>query len=150
PGNFCNVIGFRPTPGRVPHWPNTNAWATLATLGPIGRTAADTAFLLSAMAGPDPRAPTSFPESGKMFSASLSRKFKKVRIAWSKSLGGLPVEPRVTEVLEAQKKVFRDLGCIVEEAEPDFTGATEAFETLRAASFVANYGELVRTRRKDV
>jgi amidase len=60
------------------------------------------------------------------------------------------VESRVTAVLEKQRKVFKDLGCIVEEAEPDFSGATEAFETLRALAFVQGYGELVKTRRREV
>lgn len=150
PGNFCNVVGLRPTPGRVPHWPAPNAWNTLGVLGPIARTAEDAAFLLSAMAGPDRRAPTSIAESGDQFLKPLKRNFKKVRIAWSRSLGGLPVDPRVTAVLEKQRKVFKDLGCIVEEAEPDFSGATEAFETLRAVAFVQNYGELVKTRRREI
>jgi amidase len=150
PGNFCNVVGFRPTPGRVPHWPAPNAWNTLGVLGPIARTVEDAAFLLSAMAGPDARAPTSITEPGKAFASPLSRKFRKTKIAWSRNLGGLPMDPRVTAVLEKQKKVFKDLGCIVEEAEPDFSGATEAFETMRAVSFVQNYGELVKTRRREV
>ena len=150
PGNFCNVVGFRPSPGRVPHWPSPNAWNTLGVLGPIARTVSDAAFLLSAMAGPDRRAPTSIAEPGKIFSSSLSRSFKKTRIAWSKNLGGLPMDPRVNAVLEKQRKVFRDLGCVVEEAEPDFSGATECFETLRAVAFVQNYGELVKTRRGEV
>jgi amidase len=150
PGNFCNVVGFRPSPGRVPSWPAPSAWNTLGVLGPIARTVEDAAFLLSAMAGPDPRAPTSITESGSVFSKPLNRKFKKVRVAWSRSLGGLPVDPRVTTVLEKQRKVFADLGCVVEEAEPDFSGATEAFETMRAVAFVQNYGELVKTRRGEV
>ena len=150
PGNFCNVAGFRPSPGRVPHWPSPNAWNTLGVLGPIGRSVADAAFLLSAMAGPDLRAPTSITEPGKIFSASLARNFRKTRVAWSRNLGGLPVDPRVTAVLEKQKKVFEDLGCTVEEAEPDFSGATECFETMRALAFVQNYGELVKTRRREV
>jgi amidase len=150
PGNYCNVVGFRPSPGRVPHWPAPNAWNTLGVLGPLARTVEDAAFLLAAMAGPDPRAPTSITESGKIFASSLSRNFKKTKIAWSKNLGGLPMDPRVTTVLERQRKAFADLGCIVEEAEPDFSGATEAFETLRALSFVQNYGQLVKTRRKEV
>jgi amidase len=150
PGNFCNVVGFRPSPGRVPAWPAPNAWSTLGVLGPIARTVSDAAFLLSAMAGPDSRAPVSISEPGKVFASSLVRSFKKTRIAWSKNLGGLPVDPRVTAVLEKQRSVFKDLGCIVEEAEPDFTGATEAFETLRALAFVQNYGELVKTRRGEV
>jgi len=150
PGNFCNVVGFRPTPARVPHWPSPNGWNTLGVLGPIARTVADAAFLLSAMAGPDNRAPVAIAEPGALFARPLKRSFRKARVAWSRSLGGLPVEPRVTAVLERQRKVFADLGCIVEEAEPDFTGATECFETLRALSFVMSYGELVRTRRKEV
>ena len=150
PGNYCNVVGFRPSPGRVPSWPAPNAWNVLGVLGPIARTVSDAAFLLSAMAGPDPRAPTSFSESGKIFSTSLSRSFKKTRIAWSRDLGGLPVDPRVTSVLEKQIKVFKNFGCSIEEASPDFSGATEAFETLRAVAFLQNYGELVKTRRAEV
>jgi len=136
PGNFCNVVGFRPTPGRVPNWPAGNSWQTLSTLGPIGRTVDDTAFLLSAMAGPDPRSPVSIAEPGSLFARSLKRSFRKVRVAWSRDLGGLPVEPAVTAVLESQRKVFKQLGCIVEEAEPDLSPATEAFHTLRALGFL--------------
>ncbi len=150
PGNFCNVVGFRPSPGRVPHWPALNAWNTLSVLGPIARTVEDAAFLLSAMAGPDARAPVTISEPGSIFARPLKRSFRKARVAWTKDFGGLPVEPAVTEVLEKQRKVFRNLGCVVEEACPDFTGAVEAFETLRAAGFVQNYAELVRTRRAEV
>src|SRR5436190_6585472 len=59
PGNYCNLVGFRPTPGRVPSWPAVNAWDTLSVMGPMAHTVADAALLFSAMAGPDPRAPTS-------------------------------------------------------------------------------------------
>jgi amidase len=147
PGNYCNVVGFRPTPGRVPAYPAGNAWSTLSVLGPIARTVGDAAFLLSAMAGPDPRAPLSISEPGSIFARSLERSFKKVRVAWTRDFGGLPVEPSVTKVLEQQRKVFESLGCIVEEACPDFTGATEAFETLRAISFAQRFAPLMKTHR---
>ena len=150
PGNYCNVVGFRPTPGRVPNWPAANGWDTLSVIGPMARTVDDCAFLLSAMAGPDPRAPTSISEPGSVFAKPLKRSFKKVRIAWSKDLGGLPMDPRVTRVLEAQRKIFSGLGCVVEEAEPDFTGATEAFETLRAVGFLNKYGALLRDHRNKL
>ena len=150
PGNYCNVVGFRPTPGRVPNWPALNAWDTLSVLGPLARTVEDCAFLLASMAGPDPRVPTSIAEPGEVFGKPLRRSFKKVRVAWSKDLGGLPMDPRVTRVLEAQKKVLKDLGCIVEEAEPDFTGATEAFETLRAIGFLNRMGPVVRDHRNKL
>src|SRR6476659_7645771 len=93
PGNYCNVVGFRPTPGRVPAWPAPNAWNTLGVLGPMGRTVEDTAFLLSAMAGPDLRSPVSIAEPGSIFLKPLKRSFKNTRIAWSRDLGGLPIEP---------------------------------------------------------
>jgi amidase len=150
PGNYCNVVGFRPTPGRVPPWPAANAWDTLATIGPMARTVSDTAFLLSAMAGPDPRAPTSIAEPGSLFQKPLKRSFKKTRVAWSADLGGLPMDPRVTKVLEAQKAVFKDLGCILEEAEPDFTGAKEVFETLRALGFLQKFAPLLKTHRDQL
>jgi amidase len=150
PGNYCNVVGFRPTPGRVPAWPAPNAWNTLGVLGPIGRTVEDTAFLLSAMAGPDLRSPVSIAEAGSAFLKPLKTNLRKARIAWSRDLGGLPMDPRVTAVLEARRGVFADLGCVVEDAEPDFSGATEAFETLRALGFLQSYGEFYRTRRNDL
>jgi amidase len=147
PGNFCNVVGFRPTPGRVPTYPAVNAWNTQPVLGPIARTVEDAAFLLSAMAGPDRRAPVSISEPGSMFSKPLRRSFKKVRVAWTRNFRDLPVEPEVTAVLEKQRKVFESLGCIVEEDCPDFSGATEAFETLRAVSFAMSYAPLLETHR---
>jgi amidase len=147
PGNYCNVVGFRPTPGRVPSWPAPNAWDTLSTLGPLGRTVEDSAFLLSAMAGPDARAPTSIAEAGSLFGRPLKRSFRKTRIAWSRDLGGLPMDQRVTQVLEPTLAMFRRLGCTVAEAAPDFNGATEAFETLRALGFLNRYGALLKERR---
>jgi amidase len=147
PGNYCNVVGFRPTPGRVPSYPAANAWDTQPVIGPIARTVEDAAFLLSAMAGPDPRAPVSISEPGSIFAKSLKRDFRKVRVAWTRDFGGLPVEPTVTQVLEQQRKVLKSLGCVVEDACPDFTGATEAFETLRAVSFSLRYAPLLKTHR---
>jgi amidase len=147
PGNYCNVVGFRPTPGRVSGYPESNAWNTLSTLGPIARTVGDVAFLLAGLAGPDPRSPTSIVEDGSVFPKPLKRKFRKTRIAWSRDLGGLPVEREVTKVLEAQREVFRGLGCVIEEAEPDFTGATECFETLRSVGFMSRVGPLMKEHR---
>jgi amidase len=144
PGNYCNVVGFRPTPGRVSAYPESNVWNTLSTLGPIARTVSDCAFILSGMAGPDPRAPTTISEPGEIFLKPLKRNFKKVRIAWSRDLGGLPMEPAVLSVFDSQKSIFKDLGCIVEDGEPDFSGATESFETLRAVGFFHKVGPLMK------
>lgn len=150
PGNYCNVVGFRPSPGRVPAYPQANPWSNMSELGPLGRTVEDAAFLLSAMAGPDPRSPVTYPEPGAVFARSLKRDFKGTRIAWSRDLGGLPVEPAVTAVLEPHRKTFKALGCRIEDAAPDFEGAKEAFEALRAFVFVHRNGENVRKYREKV
>ena len=150
PGNYCNVVGFRPTPGRVPNAGGANVWDSLAVLGAIGRTVADTALLLSAMAGPDPRIPLSQPEPGRIFARPLGRNFRRVKIAWTPDFGGLPMDPRVTAVVESQRAAFESLGCSIDDACPDFSGATEAFETLRAIAFAQKYAPLLATRRSDL
>ena len=150
PGNYCNVVGFRPTPGRVPNAGGANVWDSLAVLGAIGRTVADTALLLSAMAGPDARIPLSRPEPGRNFARPLGRNFRRVKIAWTSDFGGLPMDLRVTDVLEKQRTVFESLGCTIEQACPDFSGATEAFETLRAISFAHRYAPLLASRRSEL
>src|SRR5262249_60470570 len=103
-----------------------------------------------AMAGPDPRVPTAISESGRIFLSPLKRSFKKTRIAWSRNLGGLPVEPQIVDALEKQRAVFKKLGCVIEEAEPDFSGATEAFETLRAVGFATKLGPVMRDHRNKL
>jgi amidase len=148
PGSFCNVAGFRPTPGRVPNWPFANAWDTLWSVGPIARTVEDAALLLSAMAGPDPRVPTTHAEPGNVFARPLGRDFRKVRVAWSRDLGGIPVDARVTRALEPARAVLEALGCVVEDAEPDLAEADEAFQVQRAVGFVEAYGELLKTKRE--
>ena len=147
PGSYCNVVGFRPTPGRVPAYPSPNPWSSMTELGPIARTVGDAALLLSAMAGPDARSPVSLDEPGAVFRRPLKRAFRRTRIAWSPDLGGLPVDPRVNAVLEPRLGVLKDLGCIVARDEPDFSGATEAFETLRAAIYVQRFGHLLDKHR---
>jgi len=133
PANFCNVVGFRPSPGSVPVWPAALGWSTMSVEGPMARTVADAAFFLSALAGPDARSPISIDEPGAKFARPLDRDFRGVRVAWWKDLGGLPVDAHVREVVDAQCRVFESLGCIVERTEPDFEGADETFKTLRYA-----------------
>ena len=150
PASFCGVVGLRPSPGRVPTWPARLGWSPLSVDGPMARSVADVALLLSAIAGPDPRSPLALGEPGGKFATSLDRDVKWLRIAWWKDLGGLPFDPAVTQVVNAQRALFESLGCVVEEAEPDFSGADEAFKTLRAVAFVAGFRELASTYRSEV
>jgi len=148
PGNFCNVVGLRPSPGRVPSYPAKHLWGTLSVEGPMGRTVADTALLLSVQAGPDHRVPISLSEQGSTFRSSLKRDFKDTRIAFSPDFGGqVPVDKRVESIIAAQGKVFDDLGCVLEDRVPDFSGAHEVFLNLRAHLFELNNGEYLDRHR---
>jgi amidase len=148
PGNFCNIVGFRTSPGRVPIWPTIVAWLPMSVQGPMARTVKDVALMLSAIAGPDPRSPISISEPGNLFARTLDRDFKGVRIAWSKDLGELPVDPKVTQALESQRHVFDELGCIVEDKQPNFGHADEIFKTWRAWRFELYFAEMVKTKRE--
>jgi amidase len=139
PAAFCNVVGFRPSIGRVPNPKAAFAWSTLSTSGCLGRSVADLAFGLSTIAGPDSRAPLSIDEPGDRFALPLERSFKGVRVAWFKDLGGVPFDARVRALVDGHRKTFESLGCIVEQAEPDFGPAEIAFRMLRAWNSANTY-----------
>lgn len=150
PASFCNVVGLRPSPGRVPSWPTPNVYSTLSVEGPMARTVRDCALVLGAISGPDPRSPISIPEPGEKFLAPLERDFSGVRVAWSRDLGGLPVDPRVTDTIEVQRHVFEEIGCDLCEAEPDFTDADEVFKALRAWHYESAFGGLLDEHRDEM
>jgi amidase len=147
PAAFCNVVGFRPSPGRVPAYPSENVWNNLAVLGPMARTVADAALLLSAQAGPDARVPISLNDPGWIFSRPLGRDFRGARVAWSRNLGRYPVQPAVNEVCDRSRPVFAALGCAVEDGEPDFRDADEIFQTLRAWTMAQARAEDLKRHR---
>ena len=141
PAAFCNVVGFRPSIGRVPNPKAAFAWSTLSTSGCLGRSVADLAFVLSTIAGPDSGSPLAIDETGEIFARPLDRNFKGVRVAWFKDLGGVPFDPRVRTVVDRHRATFESLGCIVEQAEPDFAPAEISFRLLRAWNAANTYGE---------
>jgi amidase len=145
PAAFCNVVGLRPTPGRVPTWPAPMGWSQVSVQGPMGRTVSDVALQLSAIAGPDRRVPISLEDDPAPFAAPLPTSLQGLRIAWAPDLGGrVPVAPAITAVLSASIGVFEKLGATVEKDCPDLSDADEVFGTLRAWLFDASFGELVR------
>jgi amidase len=144
PAAFCGVVGMRVAPGRVPTAAVGDAWSTLSVSGPMARNVSDLSLFLSAIAGPDPRCPISITEPGSRFAGKLERDFKGARVAWFKDMGGIPFDSRILDVVNAQRKVFESLGCVVEEAEPDWTGAHDSYDTLRAWGFASAHAETVR------
>jgi amidase len=147
PGNFNNVVGMRPTVGLVPSAPNPYPLFGFATNGPMARTVADVAVLMSVMAGPDPRDPGSVPCDPASFLGRLDSDVRGTRIAWCPDLGGLPLDPRVRTVLATQRQTFEALGCIVEDAVPDLRDADSVFLTMRAFRSGLTYGPILAEHR---
>jgi amidase len=149
PASFCNVVGLRPSPGRVPSPESGDGWSPMSQLGPMARTVGDLALALAAIAGPDARAPLALDEA---FPASLDTpaSLAGVRVAWSETVDGLPVEPAVTEALRAARAALVDLGAQVTDSEPDLRGADEVFETYRSLAFGHAHAEEALTHRELV
>lgn len=148
PASFCNVVGLRPSPGRVPDWPFSDVADVLGVAGPMARTVADAALLLMVLSGPDPRVPLALDAAPPVaepdqIAGLLERDLRGVRVAWSADLG-LPVEPAVLETLAPARQVLADLGCEVIDAAPDLSGADFVFRTWRAFRFATNLGPLLR------
>ncbi len=150
PPAWCNVVGLRPTPGRIPGVPSRWAWDLLSVPGPMARTVADTALFLSVLAGPDHRSPISLPETGETFRRPLDRAFTGCRIAWSLDLGVMTVDPEVAALFEAQRQVFVDLGCQMIDTHPDISQLEEVFAVMRAFRMAAIRGPEVAQDRARV
>lgn len=136
PAAWCNVFGFRSSYGRVPSDSADSFAATFSVPGPLARTVSDLAMLLSIQAGYDARVPLSNRQDPAVFAGSLKRDFKTVRIAWPGDFGGyLAFEPGVLDLCKSALKNFEALGCVVEEAKPDFPleKVWDAWVKLRAA-----------------
>ena len=145
PAGFCNVVGLRATPGRVPTWPTSMGWSQLSVQGPMGRTVADVALQMSVVAGADPRVPISLADDPAGFAAPMPSSLGGLRVAWAPDLGGrVTVDPAITAVLASVGAVFEGLGASVEEACPDLSDADDVFGTLRAWIFDTTYSDLAR------
>jgi amidase len=143
PASFCNVVGLRPAPGRVPSLGSGDGWSPMSQLGPMARTVADLALVLAAIAGPHPRDPLSL--DAFMAPELPAVGLRGVRVAWSGTVDGLPVEPAVTQALAPARQALVDGGAEVSDLEPDLEGADFVFETFRSLAFWHNFAAEART-----
>jgi amidase len=140
PASFNAVVGLRPTPGLVPDpGDDGDPWDVASVTGPMARSVGDLALMLTALAGPDGHAPLSHGDPAA-FAPEPRGDLAGIRVAWSRDVGGLPIEPAVLEVMDAARARFEAAGARVEDVEVDLRGADEAFEVLRAVGFVAAFG----------
>jgi amidase len=159
PAAFCNVVGLRPSPGRVPDPPSADPWSPLGVVGPMARTVPDLALLLATISGPDPAAPLQaagdpgpFRSAAQVLAAVREpvRAGRPPRVVWSPDLGGLPLEPELRAVLAGLPEVLAGLGWQVEEASPDLSEADRAFATLRAQAFALSFETLLAEHRDQL
>ena len=147
PASFCGIVGMRPSFGRVAHSPRFKIDATLGVQGPMARNVEDVALLLDAMSGEHPADPTSLPTLPTSFLAAARSGRKPKRVAYSRDLGIMPVDPEVAAVTRKAAERFAEAGVIVEEAHPDLSETHECFHVLRAFEFAMGMSPLLREKR---
>jgi amidase len=152
PASFCNVLGLRPTAGRVPNYPTRNPWFDLSVVGPMARGVDDLALFLSVLVGADPRVPLALTDPGSAFYPVTPLELRGVRIGLTTDFGGLPVQLEIRNCIEAAGRLFESLGARVEPACPDLRDAGAIFHVLRANSFREQFGNMAphaRAQLKD-
>jgi aspartyl-tRNA(Asn)/glutamyl-tRNA(Gln) amidotransferase subunit A len=141
PAALCGVVGFKPSMGRVPlypgcrdeRFPGFSSWESIEHIGPIARTVADIALVMSVIAGPDPRDRHSIPVADVDWLASVSGGLRGLRVAFTPDWGYAAVDPEVREIAACAARTFqRQLGCELEEAAPGFTDSAASFDALVA------------------
>jgi aspartyl-tRNA(Asn)/glutamyl-tRNA(Gln) amidotransferase subunit A len=135
PASFCGLYGIKPTMGVVPLYPGTkdhrypgvSSWESLEHIGPLTRTVADAALVLSVIAGYDDRDRLSIPSDEIDWLRAVHGDLRGVRVAYSPDFGYAAVDPAVRTVVDQAASVFeRDLGCTVERADPGWEDPYEA------------------------
>jgi len=150
PASFNGVVGLRPSPGRVPRGARLPAFDTLWVEGPMGRCVADVALMLDGAVGHDPVDPLSFQHAGESFVDALQHTDMPRRVGFSPDLGVVPMEPEVAQVCEAAAERFSEIGAQVDRNAPDFSGAIEAFQTLRGVLIAQMMESILQQHRERI
>ncbi|MBH0238947.1 amidase [Methylobrevis albus] len=135
PASFCNIVGLRTTPGRVPADGFADAWSPHLVLGPMGRSSEDAGLLLSAMAGPTSLGPIAIDEDPARFRRLAEVDLGRVRIAWSANADGLPISPEIRDAYAGARRVLESLGCTIDDVELDLSTADRAWEAVEMFGF---------------
>ena len=146
PAAFCNVVGMRPSPGRVAASVYSKIDGTLGAEGPMARNVEDLALLFDAMVGEEVADPVSLPSDGTSYLKAARSGWTPKRVAVSRDLGLPPVNREVAKIVMDAARKFEDAGVIVEEAHPDLSETRDCIQTLRALSY-ANMAPLLETHR---
>jgi aspartyl-tRNA(Asn)/glutamyl-tRNA(Gln) amidotransferase subunit A len=149
PASFSGVFGIKPTYGLVPLFP-ASPYGTLAHVGPLSWTVADSAIALDVLSGPDHRDWTTGPRPERPVRSTVEAGVAGMRIAFSPTLGYASVDREVAGIVATAAKVFADLGAIVETADPRFDDPVEAFHVLWFAGAAASIAALSDEQRAQL
>ncbi len=139
PACYCGVVGHRSSPGVVPHEARTTAQTFYSVQGPMGRTVADTALLLSVIAGRNTLDPMSFPLDAPALAALEAVDLSQLRVGITADLGGVLVSKSIRSTFADRVARLRPLVGSVVEVPIDLTSASEVDWRLRSDVFVSQY-----------
>jgi amidase len=139
PGTYCSTVGIRPSAGRVTRGMSNNLYSPQSVQGPMARNVPDLALFLDTMAGFCPEDAMTFDAPAVSFSAAVANPAAPRRVAITMDFGGsFEIDHDIREICSAAARRFAELGCIVEEASPDFGPVDEVFMALRSQQFVVD------------
>ena len=137
PAGFCGVVGFRPSPGTVPNETRAVGLTPLSVQGPMGRSVADAALLLSAQVDDDRRDPFARPVDPALKRAPGTVDLSRLRVAVSEDLGCAPVDGGIRAVFRSRIEKLAPLFGSCEARDPELGPVHRVFEILRGVNFVA-------------
>src|SRR2546427_8629294 len=149
PASCAGIFGHKASYRRIPTYPVSGAWS-LSHIGPLTRTVADAALMLTVCAGPDERDQYSLPGPRVDYVKALRGNVKGLRVAYSDDLGGADaVDPEVRAVSAKATLAFRELGCRVETVNPRWPSPRDCWEqtfcggiATRMAPYIERRGEI--------
>jgi aspartyl-tRNA(Asn)/glutamyl-tRNA(Gln) amidotransferase subunit A len=151
PASLSGIYGLKPSYGRIPVYPGSAAWS-IAHVGPMTRTVADAALMLTVCSGPDDRDQYSLPaEKNVDYVKALRGSLTGLRVAWAADLGFVKaIDPEIKTIYEKAAKRFHDFGCRVEEVTPNWPSPQEAWEVTFGGSFATRLAPYLSDRRADL
>lgn len=144
PAALCGVVGFRPSPGTVPNDARALGWSVISVLGPMGRTVADTAFLMAASIGRDSMDPLAYPVDGFSIWPMPHVDLSTLRIGFTEDFGVCIVDQDIRRVFRERMKAISSLVKVCEPVDLRCTEADRAFDIVRAENYVASFSETWR------
>ena len=151
PSSFCGIVGLKPTFGRVSRHGVYPLAFSLDTVGPMTRTALDAGLVLNAIAGHDPRDPSSANVPVEDFTAEIGQGIEGLRVGLPQEYFYDIIDPQVTQAVQTAAGVLDELGARVEEISiPALDHALAISSTILYVESAEVHHEHLRDRPDDI